>query len=114
MAMENDAEPVQLFGLFESVAVTVKMKVPVCVGVPLIVPFEARERFVGNVPPVTANVYGLVPPVAVKLWPRGALPTVRAGNEPPPLRAGVTALLMLTLSEFEAEQPAPFVTTSVR
>ena len=35
----------------------------------LMVPFAARERFVGNVPPVTANVYGPVPPEAVKLWP---------------------------------------------
>ena len=66
MAIENDAEPVQLLA---SVAVTVKTKVPVAVGVPLIVPFAARERFVGNVPPVTANVYGPVPPEAVKLWP---------------------------------------------
>ena len=40
MAIVNDAEPVQLLGV--SVAVTVKMKVPVCVGVPLIVPLAAR------------------------------------------------------------------------
>src|ERR1043165_1848467 len=65
-AMENDAEPVQRL---LSVAVTVKVNVPGAVGVPGIVPLEASERPVGNVPPMTANVYGAWPPEAMKLWP---------------------------------------------
>ena len=32
-------------------------------------PPEASDRPGGNVPPVTAKVYGPVPPEAVKLWP---------------------------------------------
>jgi hypothetical protein len=48
-----------------SVAVTVKLKFPVCVGVPVRAPLVARFREVGSDPDETANVYGAVPPVAV-------------------------------------------------
>src|SRR5581483_10973032 len=50
MAFESDCEPVQLDAV--SVAVTVNVNVPVAVGVPLIAPFEASVRPVGNVPDV--------------------------------------------------------------
>jgi hypothetical protein len=45
-----------------SVAVTTKVKDPVVVGVPVIVPSVARFRPAGI--PVADHVYGLVPPVA--------------------------------------------------
>src|SRR5581483_1426393 len=54
IAIEKTALPVQL--VLESVAVTVKLKVPVADGVPLIAPAPESERPVGSAPPVTANV----------------------------------------------------------
>jgi hypothetical protein len=52
-------------GLSESVTENEKVKVPAAVGVPLIAPVEAfRLRPPGRLPPVTAHVYGVVPPVA--------------------------------------------------
>src|SRR6266850_1866701 len=77
-AIEKPAAPVQLLAV--SVAVTVKLKVPVAVGVPLMVPSEARLSPGGNVPAVTANVYGPVPPEAVKLWPAYEVLKTAAGN----------------------------------
>jgi hypothetical protein len=48
-----------------SVTLTVKVLVPVPVGVPEITPVvEARASPAGNVPEVTDQVYGAVPPVA--------------------------------------------------
>ena len=111
MAIENGAEPVQLL---VSVAVTVKLNVPVAVGVPLIVPFEASDRPVGNVPPVTAKVNDPLPPVAVTLWPVYAVPIAPAGNEPPPLRLTLIAGSIVTLAVLLAEQPLALVTVSVR
>jgi hypothetical protein len=53
-------------GLLESLARTVKVKVPSPVGVPAIAPVAAlRVRPVGNAPLVIAQVYGAIPPVAV-------------------------------------------------
>src|SRR5258706_14474912 len=57
MAMENDCEPVQR--LLVSVAVTVKVKLPVAVGGPLMAPADESTRPVGIEPDVTANVYVL-------------------------------------------------------
>jgi hypothetical protein len=51
----------------ESVAETVKLKVPVCEGVPASTPeAEFRVTPVGKVPEATAHVYGLCPPAAAK------------------------------------------------
>ena len=51
-----------------SVAVTVKLKIPAAVGVPLSRPFELRARPPGNAPEVIANVKGAVPPLAEMVW----------------------------------------------
>jgi len=52
----------------EFVALTVKLNVPVTVGIPVIAPVDAfRLRPVGIVPPLTAQVIGVVP-VAASLW----------------------------------------------
>jgi hypothetical protein len=48
----------------ESVTVTVKLDVPVAVGVPEIFPLVLRVSPSGKVPVVTAKEYGAVPPVA--------------------------------------------------
>ena len=48
----------------ESATCTVKLEVPVAVGVPLIFP-ELRDRPVGREPDRIDHVYGAVPPVAV-------------------------------------------------
>ena len=50
---------------FESVAVTVKLKVPAAVGVPASDPPGASGTPVGVAPDVTAKEYGDVPPEAV-------------------------------------------------
>jgi len=50
---------------FASVAVTEKPKFPASVGVPANVPVELRVSPGGKEPPVTANEYGAVPPLAV-------------------------------------------------
>ena len=63
MEMENACEPVQLLAV--SVAATVKVKLPVTDGVPLIAPPLASERPVGRAPKVTAKVYDPLPPEAV-------------------------------------------------
>lgn len=51
----------------ESVTWMVGVSVTACVGVPLINPALFIDMPVGNVPAVTAHVYGGVPPVAV-IW----------------------------------------------
>jgi hypothetical protein len=52
-------------GVSESVHFTVKLDVPVAVGVPLIVPLdEPRERPVGSLPEEIDHAYGVTPPVA--------------------------------------------------
>ena len=53
---------------FASVAVTVKVRLVVDVGVPVSAPFAASERPVGSTPVVKANVYGAMPPLAVMVW----------------------------------------------
>jgi len=65
----------------ESVARTVKLKVPAVVGVPLRTPAELRFRSVGSVPLLTTHVYGAFAPVAAS-WVEGyATPTVPPGND---------------------------------
>jgi len=59
-------KPVQPFW---SVAVTVKVNVPVAVGVPEIRPLLViGDSPVGSDPAVMVNVYGPVPPLAVIVW----------------------------------------------
>jgi hypothetical protein len=53
-------------GLEESVTVAVKLTVPLVVGVPETVPLDARVRVLGRLPPVMDQVYGTVPPVALR------------------------------------------------
>ena len=60
--------PVQLF---PSVAVTVIVKVPVCVGVPLNTPPVERVKPDGNVL-VVVKVVVPVPPLCVNVWLNGA------------------------------------------
>jgi hypothetical protein len=65
-----------------SVAVMVKEKFPVAVGVPLSAPCVVRLRPVGSVPAVTAKVYGAPAPpgsVAVTVW-LYAVPYVLPGS----------------------------------
>jgi len=52
----------------ESVTLAVKLKVPVAVGVPEIIPEEPRVRPVGRVPEERDQVYGVVPPEAARVW----------------------------------------------
>ena len=53
----------------ESVAVTVKLKLPLTPGVPDMIPVAvARLKPDGNAPAVTAQVYGGFPPVALSCW----------------------------------------------
>ena len=52
-----------------SVAVIVKLKVPLALVVPVIAPVDVfNDKPVGKAPALTANVYGAVPPDAVIVW----------------------------------------------
>lgn len=54
----------------ESIACTVKLKVPVVVGVPEIAPVDVfRFNPDGKDPVATIHVYGAVPPVALRVAP---------------------------------------------
>ena len=55
-------------GVLESVAFTLKPKVPGAVGVPLISPDELSFSPDGREPKATDQVYGPMPPVAPKDW----------------------------------------------
>jgi hypothetical protein len=66
--------------------VMVKLLVETVVGVPLRVPFTASARPAGNVPALTANVFGAAP-LAVTVW-LYVTPAVPLGNV-----AGETVLL---------------------
>jgi hypothetical protein len=59
---------------------TVKLAVPVDVGVPLMVPFAASASPAGTEPVVVDHVYPPLPPVAPSDWLYGA-PVVPTGNE---------------------------------
>ena len=65
---------------FASVAVTVKLKVPVMVGVPLTVPVLESDIPAGSAPLVTAKVVAPTPPVCVIVVGGYASKTVPAGN----------------------------------
>jgi hypothetical protein len=65
--------------LLAPVTWTVKLAVPVAVGVPLSTPAADRPRPAGSVPAETNQLYGVVPPVAANDW-LYAVPTVPAGN----------------------------------
>ena len=71
MVMPSWAMAVCGVGVSESVAVTVNVSVPtkVPVGVPEMTPVAAfKIRPVGRLPVVTAQVMGVIPPEAVKVW----------------------------------------------
>ena len=51
-----------------SVAVTVKLLVPICAGAPFSTPRDDRLKPDGNVPAVTAKAQGPKPPLAVRVW----------------------------------------------
>ena len=51
-----------------SVAVMVKLNVPLALGAPDSVPAAVKVRPVGTVPTVTENVESPVPPVAATVW----------------------------------------------
>ena len=65
-----------------SVAVTVKLNVPLVVGVPVNAPPLASVKPPGKLPVVTLNVYGAVPPDAVRGWPYSvpAKPFIKAAG----------------------------------
>jgi hypothetical protein len=65
--IESDAVAVPAVGLAESVAMTVKVDVPVADGVPVIAPAELNERPPGNEPEVSDQEYGEKPPVAASV-----------------------------------------------
>src|SRR5437868_7087323 len=56
---------------FESFALTVIGKLPVCVGVPERTPFDASVKPAGNIPPASENVVVPLAPVWVKVWLNG-------------------------------------------
>ena len=55
-----------------SIIWTVKLKEPVSVGMPRIKPLLLRVIPAGRAPFIMDQVYGVVPPVAVKVWLKGA------------------------------------------
>src|SRR3954468_1035612 len=67
-------------GVNESVACTVKVKRPALVGVPVIVPFDARVSPLGNVPLEIAQLYGATPPLAVMRAGRYVDPYLPSGR----------------------------------
>jgi len=95
-------------GELESVTFTVKLlDCAEAVGVPLIVPLEARVRPEGNAPEVTLQTYGCTPPVAERLaWncmPAWAfanrLVAICNGAPGPALTVRVAALLVALPAE---------------
>ena len=57
-----------LAGELESVTCTVKLLVPLAVGVPVMVPALAlKDRLVGKLPALRDQVYGVVPPTAASV-----------------------------------------------
>jgi hypothetical protein len=67
-AMLSDCVAVSAAGVLESVTMAVKLNDPAVVGVPEIVPLAvASVRPAGSVPALTLQLYGAVPPVAVKV-----------------------------------------------
>ena len=76
----------------ESFTCRANTKVPAVVGVPLIVPVRDRLNPAGNCPDTTLQVYGGVPPLAVRLalYP---VPTVPPESEPVVSAIGVAAVL---------------------
>ncbi len=64
---------------FASVALTVKLNVPLAVGVPASAPAPDRFSPFGSAPSVRAKPWGAVPPVAASVWLYAA-PCVPAGS----------------------------------
>jgi hypothetical protein len=112
-------------GVPASVAATVKLKVPVAVGVPEIVPVEDSVNPVGNVPEEMLQETGKTPPVLAKIceyatlvFPCGnvAVVIVNAGTtvntELPKIPSCVALMVALPLASVVAT-PATTVATAV-
>jgi hypothetical protein len=85
-------------GVAESVTITVKLEVATVVGVPVIAPVAVFSVSpAGRVPTETDQAYGVVPPVAARVW-LYAVPTVPAGSD---------AVLMLSTGGEEESLPQP-------
>jgi hypothetical protein len=84
--------------LFASVAVTLKLKLPAAVVVPLNTPAGESESPVGNAPDVTVKAYGVVPPDAINVV-LYAVPTTELA-----IVAGVIA--MVTATKFRVIEAA--------
>jgi len=68
IVMDKAAVAVCAVGVAESVTLAVNGEEPAVVGVPEIVPFAAlRFKPAGSVPELMDHVYGVVPPVAVRV-----------------------------------------------
>jgi hypothetical protein len=67
------------------------------VGVPLSSPLGARVSPVGKVPDVSVNVYGCVPPPAVRVW-EYEVPTVPSGNDAVEIASCPVTVMLTTAS----------------
>jgi hypothetical protein len=80
-----------------SVARTVKLEFPTPDGVPLIVPSAARLNPAGNEPLATTQVYGGVPPLALRAA-EYAVPTLPPGSGVDAITTGVVGVATTILS----------------
>src|SRR3954451_19451155 len=87
---------------FESVALTVIGKLPVCVGVPDRTPLLASVRPVGNVPLASEDVVVPMPPLCVNVW-------LNAAPATPLFTAGFVTVTVwqLMVSVYVAPVPLP-------
>ena len=108
--------------LLASLVVTVKVKVPVAVGVPEITPVAAaKDRPPGNAPDAMAHdAYGLVPPVAANvceyeppMLTAGNDDVLTVGNAPTVIDKDLEAETMLRLSVTVTEKLAVPVAVGV-
>ena len=85
-----------------------KFEVPAAVGVPLITPV-LKLRPAGKLPVVTAYVYGLAPPLVLKVTLEYAVPTVPAVNAPATGEATNVGGLIVIVAVAGLEVPPAFV-----
>src|SRR5208283_5897626 len=87
-------------GVVESVTLAVKLKVPVAVGVPEIVPVAADNvRPVGNAPELMLQLNGVVPPLA-PIVVEYAVPDCPVGSDVVVICTGVTPAAIVILNDF--------------
>jgi hypothetical protein len=95
-----------LAGVSESVTVSEKLNVPAVVGLPEIVPEELRVKPAGRLEPVArAQVYGAVPPDALKAADGYAPPPTETDPVGSPPDRVATASCASLLPELEDVQP---------